>query len=126
MVRAVAARGVSVDREPDHGGEHSDRHMAHRADDHDLTRLRVVRDLAAGYECLGLRGWEGGCFYGVRQEDTCLIDTVSLPRRRDRINERLDNSPRLRRLIEGVQEHGLATLPLNVHKALAMLFLRHQ
>jgi hypothetical protein len=40
---------------PDHGRELGDRDVTHRADDHDLARLRIVRDLVAGHERLSLR-----------------------------------------------------------------------
>ena len=55
-VGAVPARDVSVDHEPDCGGELGDRYVTDGADDHDLACLRIVRDLAAGDERLGLRG----------------------------------------------------------------------
>ena len=57
-VGAVPARDVCADSEPDGGGELGDRHVAHRAGDHDLTRLVILRDRTARHECLGLRGGE--------------------------------------------------------------------
>lgn len=65
MIGAVPASDVSVEREPDHGGELGYRDVAHGADDHDLARLRVVHDLAADHERLGLRyGDAAGCHRG--------------------------------------------------------------
>jgi hypothetical protein len=55
LVRAVASRGVSVDREPDVGGELRDRYVTHRADDDELARPIILRDLTADHERLYLR-----------------------------------------------------------------------